>query len=223
MTAFPIYILADRSGSMVVPADAGTAIDVVNRVIREILGVLSRDPTICMMARISVLSFADDATIDLPLTQPSATTMCPALYAGGRTSFAAAFETTARAISADVTRLVQAQDPMVFMLTDGKPNADRDARRGWTAEYRALLGSAGAGRGIRVVPFGFGKINAEVLRSIASDPTAAYIAARDVSPSQAIIRFAELIIGSVTSSVAHGEPQTVAPSGSRVLADDEDT
>lgn len=217
MSVFPIYVLADRSASMAASVGEVTAIEAVNTVIAELIDELARDPTVQKRARLGVISFAEEADVELPLTRLTSATVPPVLVAGGGTSFAAAFDTTARAIAADLPGLDAPHAPMVFMLTDGRANAARDRQRGWEAEHRALLGAAGPGRAVRLVPFGFGKADPGALRRIASDPTAAYLAGRNDTPAQAIERFAELIFGSVTSSVAHGEPLTVPPPGSRVL------
>ncbi|GLW09192.1 hypothetical protein Misp01_43210 [Microtetraspora sp. NBRC 13810] len=221
MTVFPIYVLADRSASMATMAGTVTAIDAVNTVIRELIDELSRDPTVQKRARLGVISFSEDASVELPLTRLTSATVSPTLLASGGTSFAAAFETTARAVAADLPALEAPQNPMVFMLTDGRTNASRDSRRGWRAEHRALLEAAGPGLRVQVIPFGFGKVDAAALAEIASDPTAAYLAGQNDTPAEAIERFAELIFGSVTSSVAYGEPLTVPPPGSRVLPFDE--
>ncbi len=217
MSVFPIYVLADRSASMAASVGDVTAIEAVNAVIAELIDELSRDPTVQKRARLGVISFSEEAEVELPLTRLTSSTAPPTLRASGGTSFAAAFETTARAIRMDLPGLDAPQPPMVFMLTDGHTNAARDTARGWRAEHKALLEAAGPGGQVRLIPFGFGKVDAQTLASIASDPTAAYLAGQNDTPAQAIERFAELIFGSVTSSVAYGEPLTVPPPGSRVL------
>jgi uncharacterized protein YegL len=218
MPVFPIYILADRSSSMVANAGSVTAIAVVNEVIRELLAKLSRDPTIRHMTRVGLVSFADDATVDLPLTRLHSTTVAPELLAAGQTSFAAAFEKLSATLASDLRRLGTHADTMVFMLTDGRANSPRDMATGWQAEYDAMLAAGGGPGRLRLIPFGFGSVNRATLARLASDPAAAYVAAHAAQPSDAIRRFGELIFKSVASSVAHGEPRTVAPAGSTAAA-----
>ncbi|GGN65336.1 hypothetical protein GCM10010112_26600 [Actinoplanes lobatus] len=219
MPVFPIYILADRSASMAHAAGPVTAITVVNEVIRDLLASLSRDPTIRHQTRICLVSFADDATVDLPLTRLHSTTAVPELKASGPTSFAAAFDRLAAALRADLPVLGPHTDTMVFMLTDGQANSSRDVRCGWQSEYDAMLAAAGGAGRLRLIPFGFGQVHTATLTRLASDPAAAYISAHAAQPSEAIRRFGELILKSVVSSVVHGEPRTVAPPGSQVLGE----
>ncbi|MVO88088.1 VWA domain-containing protein [Streptomyces sp. p1417] len=213
MNVLPLYVLADRSGSMVEPAGPVTAIEVVNTVLRELLARLAKDPTIRRAVRLSVLSFAEDARVDLPLTRLTSTTAVPELYASGPTSFAEIFEATARTVAHDLAGLESARPPLVFMLTDGRPNARRDRAGGWRAEHQALLASGGPGRRVLLVPYGYGRVDPAVLASIAADPSAAYLARRSDSPAQAIERFAELVFGSVARSVAADSEQVVPPEG----------
>ncbi|MPY61445.1 vWA domain-containing protein [Streptomyces spongiae] len=213
MSVLPLYVLADRSGSMAETAGRGTAIDVVNTVLRDLLVRLAKDPTIQRATRLSVISFADDARVELPLTRLSSTTSVPELDASGPTSFATVFETTAEAVVRDLAALGPSRPPLVFMLTDGRPTAHRDRTRGWSAEHGALLASAGEGRRVLLVPYGYGRVDEGALAAIASDPSAAYLAGRSDSPAQAIERFAELVFGSVARSVAMDSEQVVPPAG----------
>ncbi|MFD9884538.1 VWA domain-containing protein [Streptomyces alboflavus] len=214
MNVLPLYVLADRSGSMAETAGSVTAIEVVNTVLRELLARLAKDPTIRRAVRLSVISFAEDARVDLPLTSLSSTTAVPDLEASGPTSFAVVFEATARTVAHDLAALgPAARPPLVFMLTDGRPTAHRDRAGGWYAEHQALLASAGAGRRVLLVPYGYGRVDPRTLASIAADPSAAYLAGRSDSPAQAIERFAELVFGSVARSVAMDSEQVVPPPG----------
>ncbi|MGW8375337.1 VWA domain-containing protein [Streptomyces sp. ODS28] len=213
MKILPLYVLADRSASMVAPVGSGLAIDVVNTVLRQLVSQLAKDPTIRRAVRLSIISFADDARVDLPLTRLSSTTTVPKLVASGATSFAVVFETAARTLAHDLAGLGPTRPPLVFLLTDGRPSARRDHDAGWHAEHQELLASAGASRRVLLVPYGYGDIDPRTLASIATDPSAAYLAGRSDSPAQAIERFAELVFGSVARSVALDSEQVVPPPG----------
>jgi uncharacterized protein YegL len=131
----PIYILADRSGSM-----TGAPITAVNQGIQTLLSDLMGDGKANEVAFLSVLSFADDCRQDLPLTEVQAITP-PDLKAGGRTAFGAALRKAAECIR-DEVRLNDRQRevlgdwaPLLFILTDGEPTDDW--RSGWM-ELRSL-------------------------------------------------------------------------------------
>ncbi|MGW4366631.1 vWA domain-containing protein [Nocardia takedensis] len=222
MTVLPVYILADRSASMAASVDPHrTAIDVVNEKIRELLDRMSRDPSLTRDTRVSVISFAQDATIDLPLTRLGAATRCPTLTASGLTSFAAAFRTTTKAIETDTRTAAAERSPAVFMLTDGYNNAPEDAGDVWRVERQSLLRAAGTKRPVHLIPFCTGRCNRDVLAQLGSDPTARYIASRSDSPVHALDQFGELIYGSVVSSVVTADHTIVVPDGSRVHASEE--
>ncbi len=134
----PIYILADRSGSM-----TGAPISSVNQGISTLVNDLQGDSRSNEIGHLALVSFADDCRQDVPLTEIQAFTpsTVPELKAGGRTAFGAALRKVADCIKAEVRLTDKAKEvigdfaPLLFILTDGEPTDDW--RGGWQ-ELRGL-------------------------------------------------------------------------------------
>lgn len=116
----PIYILADRSGSM-----AGDAIVAVNQGLRFLKSDLEIEPRAVQSVWISVISFGGVARVDVPLTELMGY-IPPTLDADGSTPLGEALRLLNRSIDNDVVfgggKGTGDYRPMVFIFTDGKPD-----------------------------------------------------------------------------------------------------
>ena len=120
----PIYILADRSGSMF-----GARIALMNEGIRNLVQAVREHSRANEIASVSLLSFGSDCRQDVPLTEVELFT-APELKAGGRTAFGAALRMTAECIRREVRQTDRHKEiigdwaPLLFILTDGEPTDD---------------------------------------------------------------------------------------------------
>jgi uncharacterized protein YegL len=115
----PVYILADRSGSM-----SGEAIVAVNQGLQFLRNDLENEPRAVESIWISVISFGGNAKVDVPLTELLSFSP-PTFIADGSTPLGEALRLLNQAIDHDVI-LGSGQHtgdykPLVFLFTDGKP------------------------------------------------------------------------------------------------------
>ena len=115
----PVYILADRSGSM-----SGEAIVAVNQGLQFLKNDLENEPRAVESIWISVISFGGHATVDVPLTE-LLSFVPPTLNAEGSTPLGEALRLLNQAIDHDII-LGSGQHtgdykPLVFLFTDGEP------------------------------------------------------------------------------------------------------
>jgi uncharacterized protein YegL len=121
----PVYILADCSGSM-----AGDPIESVKQGIRELCSNLMGDPSAIESAYLSVITFSDEATQVVPLTE-IAQFVPPDLQAGGTTHLGAAIKLLMDCIEREVNKsTAQVKGdwkPLIFIMSDGDPSDDHRA------------------------------------------------------------------------------------------------
>jgi len=115
----PVYILADRSGSM-----SGEPIVAVNQGLMFLKNDLENEPRAVESIWISVISFGGRATVDVPLTD-LLSFIPPTLNAEGSTPLGEALRLLNQAIDHDII-LGSGQHtgdykPLVFLFTDGEP------------------------------------------------------------------------------------------------------
>lgn len=118
----PVYILADRSGSM-----AGEPIVAVNQGLQFLKSDLENEPRAVESVWISVISFGSQARVEVPLTELMGF-FPPTLQAEGSTPLGEALRLLNRSIDNDVI-LTTGQGtgdykPLVFLFTDGEPTDD---------------------------------------------------------------------------------------------------
>lgn len=154
----PVYILADRSGSM-----AGEAIVSVNQGLQFIKSDLETEPRAVETVCISVISFGGKATVDVPLTELMAF-IPPTLYAEGSTPLGEALRLLNQAIDHDVV-LSSGQHtgdyrPLIFLFTDGEPTDD------WRAAAHELKARTQA-KTANIIAVGCGpSVNSSMLKEI---------------------------------------------------------
>ncbi|GAA0966251.1 hypothetical protein GCM10009555_007630 [Acrocarpospora macrocephala] len=157
---FPVYLLIDVSYSM-----AGAPIAAVNASLPGLKHVIDEDPMVGELARVCILSFAEDARIELPLADLQYAEL-PRLESRGNTNFAAAFALARTEIEAGIRALgtgTRFYRPVVFFMSDGMHNAVED----WRDPLRALI-DRNWPFFPEIVAFGFGDADAEALGTIAS-------------------------------------------------------
>ena len=125
-------------------------------------------------ARFSVVSFAQDATTRVPWSYNAAVINAgiDAMTAGGLTSISDGFD-AARQLFGDGGRLGVTK--IILLISDGEQTVD--AATGKTALQTAIDAAALAkGDGVTVFAGGFGSVSSSTLRSIATDPSKAFLA-----------------------------------------------
>ncbi|WP_426512928.1 vWA domain-containing protein [Dactylosporangium sp. McL0621] len=158
----PIYLAIDTSWTMNVDI-----MDRINEELAELRLTMLREPRLCEICHVSVLTFDDTARVALPLTDVSRVAM-PPLQADGRgTAYGPLFELLRTTIAADLYDLMRSgrrpYRPAVFFLSDGQPTDDD---RAWRARHSALTDPRGFHGAPHIVAFGFGEATAATIRAV---------------------------------------------------------
>lgn len=205
----PFYLIVDVSYSM-----AGSKIDAANSVLRELSDALAVNPIISDKVRFSLLDFADDASVQLPLCDLTGLDagQLPVLEPRGGTSYASAFRELKACILHDSSQLkadgYKVHRPAVFFLSDGQPTDD-DAE--WRAAYQDLTSyekESGIGNPSypNIIPFGVEAADRQIMRDLihpkppAPRPMKMFMQSDGEEAAKAIASMAELLIASVLAS-----------------------
>ena len=215
LQVFPFYLLCDTSKSM-----AGERIKAVNDGLPEIQAEILDDPIVDAKARISVISFATEAVVDLPLTRLADVEVMPQLKAGGQTNYAKGMELARRQIDEDVKRLISegfsVLRPCVYFLTDGRPGDGwKRVRDSWVDRERNKFAP-------NIVGFGVANADEDTLKRVATQFS--FIAADGVSPAAALREVLRLVTVSIVNSTKNGEMRFEIPRSDakfRVIRSDE--
>ena len=159
---FPVFLVVDVSGSM-----AGAPIDAVNGALPQIKEVVEKEPMVGEIARIGLITFADGARCDMPLSDLAYVDV-PTLRTGNLTNFSAAFRLAKTEIEDGIRGLgkgVKFHKPVVFFVSDGEHTVESDAD--WQTPLRALTDDS-SNYAAEVVVFGFGSANRDTLGEIAT-------------------------------------------------------
>ncbi len=205
MKIFPFYVVIDVSSSM------RTSIDAMNEELPSLKTAVEEDPIVGELARFGLITFADRATQILPLSDLAQVEEMPRLSAYGSTSYARAFEMMHGVIPHDLDwfKSVGARPfrPVVFFITDGKPN-EGDPWREWRHEvvrpefpYRP-----------HIVSFGFGDADSSIVRELAT--FRAYVAEAGANPASVLRTISEALTNSIiasSSSALSGQANLVMP------------
>jgi uncharacterized protein YegL len=148
----PIYLLLDISGSM-----SGAPIEAVNQGVNLLYNELMNDPSAIETAYISIITFASQAKMVIPLTELT-NIQIPKLQAGGATALGAALGMLNNSLDQDVRVNTSTQKgdykPLVFLMTDGMPTdhweqaADTIKQR--TKQKIASIIALGCGGGVDI-------------------------------------------------------------------------
>lgn len=163
----PFYVICDISYSMAGDMPA------LNSALQDLRDAIKNEPAVDDVARLSVITFSDNAQVATPLGQVSETTM-PDLSAQSGTNYGAAFRLLAQTLSDDRKRLkadgYRSYRPCAFFLTDGEPQ-DQDYGQTFVD---TLTYDPASGKGLKAhpifVPFGFRDAPEEILTRLAFPP-----------------------------------------------------
>ena len=120
----PFYIVCDEGSSM-----TDEAVTAVNRGIGELFRAIHSDPIVDAKARIGIITFNDQASVLLPLTELSQITQSPGcVRSDNPSSYKNVFSLLNSQIENDVLRLevegFRVHRPVVFFMSAGKPKLE---------------------------------------------------------------------------------------------------
>ena len=202
----PIYLCIDVSGSLGLDSNQSRPwpIDYVNEALDALLVTIRKEREVSEVIKLALMSFAESAKLELPLSDPNTITAMPKLQAGGETSYLQPLRKLRELIEEDFrNRRPNAWNrPVVLFITDGFPYRRGESDTDWQAARDALLDPEWFPHPILVV-FGFGNANEEVIKTLASGQKytgLALMAARDQTPANQIQRIMKDIGDSIVLS-----------------------
>ena len=207
VAVLPFYVVCDESSSM-----SGDSIDAVNAGIEELFRAIHGDPVVDAKARVGIITFNDQASVLLPLSQLSLITQTPGCVASGSTSYAAAFNLIKSQIETDVPQLksqgFRVHRPMVFFMSDGAPNAED-----WQSSLAQLTDSNFQFHP-NIVSFGVSGAEPSVIKEVSTPLTVgegkkesfAFLAQDGVNPGHALREIMKFITGTIVSSARQDQP-----------------
>jgi uncharacterized protein YegL len=188
----PFYLCIDVSGSMGPDLNESPPwpIDLVNEELATLLAMLHKEIEASETIKLALMSFAEAAELELPLSDPNKIRAMPKLHAGGETSYLQPLCKIRELIEEDYRNRKPNKwyRPVVLFVTDGLPNRESDQE--WQAARDTLLDPEWPPHPILVV-FGFGKANEEVIKTLASGQKytgLACIAAKGLTPTNQLRR-----------------------------------
>lgn len=204
----PFYGLLDESGSM-----DGSPIRAINEALPRLHSAICEDFDVDSIVRFSLIAFASDADVTLPLCELSTVDTLPGVTAHGTTSYARAFQVLRDAIETDVPAL-QAQGfdvlrPVAFMYSDGCPDGGPEGA--WRSDYDRLIEPGFAFRP-HIIAFGIGEADRAVIAHVAT--LKGYMADEGLDSADALKTWATRLAQSMVASarsVAQGGSSLVVP------------
>jgi uncharacterized protein YegL len=197
---FPIYVVVDVTASM-----AGV-IQQFNQILVELFKKISDRPRLAKVVLLSVVSFSDDAYVELPLAEPTKDYPFPSLSAKGSARYSGVFNLLKELIERDVAGLkasgVTVLRPAVFFISDGAPIDGDDTNgesRTWSVALKALTSESFPYRP-NIVAFGIGAADPSVIQEVASRPEFAFLSSLHTDSSIAIIEFGVSLERSIINS-----------------------
>jgi uncharacterized protein YegL len=193
-----MYLLLDLSASTYGIADE------LNNAVHSLVDELQTSPLLGSYTWMAILSFSDDARVEMPLTRAMEIDALPSLSPRGATSYAAAFNLAASVVGNDLNNLksegYKVVRPAVFFMTDGQPT---DPENIWRVALSGLKTLP-----VQIFSIGFGSdVDPRQLSQIASDPHRAFLAS--IGPEQqghvrVLPDLVSAVLHSTTSSVTAG-------------------
>lgn len=186
---FPIYVAVDVTASM------SGVIREFNQTLGELFENVFDRPELAKIILLSVVSFSDDACVEVPLADLTKDFAFPTLSAKGTTRYFGVFSLLKQLIERDVTALkatgVTVLRPAVFFISDGAPIDDdgmNGEQRTWSTAFNALTSESFPYRP-NIVAFGIGAADPGVIRKIASRPEFAFLSSLETDLSGAVLGF----------------------------------
>lgn len=232
----PWYLCIDRSGSMGPKKgqkESESPIAQVNRDLQTLLvDEFHKDDDVREVIRLGVMSFADEARVDVPLCDATHLPKMPELEANGHTSYSAVFRLAREVIQKDYESTTDKWFRPVFALvTDGRPWPE--TRSAWEPTLADLRSEDWLIHPIFAV-FGFGNADESLLesllgmkssdRSLCSAPghNIAFLASKEQTPSLEVHNILRNFQKSVlNSAAARGEVRVEETLGVRILGGDQ--
>ena len=207
VAVLPFYVVCDESSSM-----SGESMAAVNQGIGELFKEIHSDPVVDAKARVGIITFNDQASVLLPLTQLSLINQSPGCVASGSTSYASAFNLIKTQIESDIPRLktegFRVHRPMVFFMSDGAPNPED-----WRTPL-AQLTDANFQFRPNIVSFGVAGAEPSVIKEVSTPLTVgagkkesfAFLAEQGVNPGAALREIMKFITGTIVGSARQDQP-----------------
>jgi uncharacterized protein YegL len=193
---FPVFLVVDVSASM-----AGGPIEAVNQALPALKAEMQSNPLVGEIARVALVTFSDEARVQIPLADLAYTTLPEVLVEGG-TNFAAAFRGLRQAIDQGMASLPKGTPvyrPVAFFMSDG----EHTAREDWSSALAEVKDERWKWRP-EIVSFGFGEANRDAIRKVA---TRYAFMAKDHDPVVQVREIMNALIGSIrTTSVSFRDP-----------------
>jgi len=201
-----VYLVLDTSASMS-PTEQE-----LNAALADLVSSARSDPRLADSGYLSVLSFADDADVVLPLRRLADINSLPFVHTGGRTTYGGALRLLRASIEADMQRLTsnsrRVLRPTAFFLTDGPPIDDRQT---WLSALERLKERTFRFRPT-IVAVGIGEADPEPISIIASSPDLAFSVNSHTPAERAVAAAFELLndsLRAVSTSVDETRPAAV--------------
>jgi hypothetical protein len=204
----PFYVVVDVSWSM----ETGDRLKAANGIMLNLIDALQQNPIISDKVRFSLIDFADDATVQMPMCDLLEEGLeVPVLQARGGTSYVGAFRLLRQQIERDVNQLkaeeFNVHRPVVFFLTDGEPTDDDSLWHSTFAQLTEFDKGSGSGFGMypNIIPFGVGEAPPKVLQALIHPKTGnkamkCFFDKDGHNAALAIKSMAEILISSVLAS-----------------------
>lgn len=210
----PGVIVVDVSASM------QAALGLAQQATDGMIGDMRLEPLVAEMAHMAIVTFAGDASVDLPFSQiANPAVLLPELsIRGGGTNYEAALMTALEVLKDGLPELAMSSDngkrvvnrPTIYFISDGMPNVGGD----WRAAAAALREQRWAPN---MFAFGFGDAHRATMQEIA-DEGCAYFAADGQTPQAMLGQIMRIILRSMVSvsqAVAGGQATALAPDPSQ--------
>ncbi len=230
--AWPFYIVCDVSQSMHGRREQYrgglTPYEAMQEALLELVDFCDDHVEVADIAHLGIVTFADDTDIVLPLRKMSDGVQVGQLPKGMFTDYVKLFTTLSDVVGADISQLesrrLKVKRPVVFFITDGRPEVDGgpQPRESWQPpllRLQALTAARFGGSGVRiaVVALGFAGTDCENLQLVAQSPGIACVAEAGVaSPHELMSDLLTSILNSVTNSTAEGDLVFTPPRGMKL-------